>query len=102
MTDEAGDNEARRVQLEATLAERGVETYFARGYFKGKGTEQEIYRDDGVHLNPKGHHVYAEFIEDKLREDSLRFRQWATGAPSPPAARRSGSGDDTRPAVETP
>ena len=56
---------------------RGVKAYFARGLFAGKGAPDEIYHDD-VHLNPKGHHAYAEFIEAKIQEDSVRFRRgWA-------------------------
>jgi hypothetical protein len=72
-----------RSHLETTVAEHKAKTYFARGYFKGKGEPDEIYYDN-VHLNPKGHHAYAEFIEARIREDSERFRAWALGAGAAP------------------
>jgi hypothetical protein len=68
-----------RGKLEETLAERGVKTFFAQGFFKGRGAADEIYHDN-VHLKPMGHHVYAEFIEARIREESARFRAWAGGA----------------------
>ncbi len=89
-------------QLEAVIAKRGVKTQMARGYFKGKGTEEEIYRDDGVHLNPKGHHAYAEFIEGKIRGESLRFTAWMSGAKgdTPKAPVPAAPVDNTQPAVD--
>jgi hypothetical protein len=90
------DEDWRR-KLEATLAKRSVKTYFARGFFKGKGTEQELYRDDGIHLNPKGHHVYAQFIEAKIKEDSQRYEAWSKGAPVPKRAVHDG-GSPPKPA----
>jgi hypothetical protein len=96
-------DEAWRVQLATTVGERAVKTQFARGFFKGKGSEEELYRPDGIHLNPKGHHVYAEFIEEKIRDESERFRQW-TEKPSGQASSHEGgsprlSGGNTQPAV---
>ena len=51
---------------------------FARGFFAGKGTADEIYHDN-MHLNPKGHHAYAEFIEATIKAESKRFQTWAGG-----------------------
>jgi hypothetical protein len=65
-------------QLEDTLAEHGVKVQLARGVFAGKGTVKEIYYDN-MHLNPTGHHVYAEFIEGRIKADSTRFQRWASG-----------------------
>jgi hypothetical protein len=66
-----------REGLEATLATRSLKTYFARNYFTGKGDPDAVYHD-WVHLNVPGHALYAEYIEARLREDSPRFRAWAT------------------------
>jgi hypothetical protein len=76
-------DERWRAGLTATLAERGVDTYFARGFFKDRGAEDQIYRDDGLHLETLGHHVYAEFIESKLLERSRHFQQWRAGGAKP-------------------
>jgi len=64
-----------RERLTATLAQRGVTTYFARGWFSGKGTPESVYHD-WVHLNPQGHRAYAEYIAGRTREDSAKFRAW--------------------------
>jgi lysophospholipase L1-like esterase len=69
-------DERWRMSLTDTLAKRGVATYFARGFFKDKGPEELIYRDDGLHLETLGHHVYAEYLESKVVDESQRFRQW--------------------------
>jgi hypothetical protein len=89
-------DEAWRAKLEATVGERSVKLQFARGFFKGKGSEEELYRDDGIHLNPKGHHVYARFIEEKIRSESARFRAWVGEASAQVDARATGN---TQPAV---
>lgn len=72
---EPGHEKEWREQLTAKVAESGVKTYFARGYFKGKGEADDIYHDN-VHLNPAGHKLYAEFIEAQMRQDSARFKAW--------------------------
>jgi hypothetical protein len=94
------NDERWRTELTATVAKRGVDTYFARGFFKGRGEESQIYRDDGLHLETMGHHVYAEFIEQKIRQQSHRFQQWSAGG-SPVPAPRPGSQGGTPP-VEKP
>jgi len=91
------NDERRRIDLTATLAQRGVDTYFARGFFKGKGAEDDVYRDDGVHLETLGHHVYAEYIEKEIREHSRSFQQWMAGGPRAPAPK---SGSPGAPVVE--
>jgi hypothetical protein len=75
------NDERWRTGLTETLSKRGVDTYFAAGFFKDRGAENQIYRDDGVHLETLGHHVYAEYIEAKVR-DSHRFQQWRAGGSS--------------------
>jgi len=88
-----------RERLERTVGKRGARTYFARGHFSGRGTKDEIYHDF-VHLNPKGHHVYAEFIEAKIKEDSQRFRAFQSGHAAPPAP--SAPKPENQPAMEAP
>jgi hypothetical protein len=71
---------AWRAELERVAVQReGVKTYFARGVFAGKGSPDEIYHDS-VHLRPKGHHVYADFLESRVVADSRRFHDWAGGS----------------------
>lgn len=65
-----------RSSLDAEVGKRGVKTYFAAGHFKDRGKVDEIYHDN-VHLQPLGHHIYAEFMEKKIVEDSVRLQQWA-------------------------
>jgi lysophospholipase L1-like esterase len=60
------------------MAEQGVKVQLARGIFAGKGTADEIYKDN-MHLNPKGHHLYAEFIEARIKAESKHFQAWAGG-----------------------
>ena len=61
--------------LEATFKAHHVVASYPHGIFKGKGREQEIYYDD-VHLNPGGHQIYAEFLLDRLLNESARLRAW--------------------------
>jgi lysophospholipase L1-like esterase len=98
-----------RKELAATVAQRHVKLYHAEGFFVGKGTEAEIYRDDGIHLETKGHIVYAEFIEEKIRQDSTRFRGWESGHdgghPQAPGTKPSlphETPSNVQPAVEKP
>ena len=76
-------DERWREALTATLAQRGVQTYFARGFFKGKGPEDKVYRDDGLHLDTLGHHLYTAFLEDKVQNESKRFQDWRAGRSLP-------------------
>jgi hypothetical protein len=68
-------------QLRETFAQHGARTYYAKGYFAGKGAAKELYHDD-VHLDAKGHHIYAEFLADRLLEDSEGLRRF-TGRAGP-------------------
>jgi hypothetical protein len=88
-----------RRQLEGVLAERAVRSYYAEGLFVGRGEESAIYKDD-VHLASPGHGIYAEYLRDTIETDSLRFRQWMSGA-LPPRAGRSGH-EPNQPAVDKP
>jgi hypothetical protein len=72
-----------RRQLAATVGERGVRSYFAAGFFKGRGAKGDLYHDN-IHLEPLGHHVYAEFLEQKITAESKRFAAWS-GAEKAPA-----------------
>jgi hypothetical protein len=76
------NDEQRRANLTAELAQRGVVTYYARGFFKDKGPEDQIYRDDGVHLETAGHHAYAEYLDATIQAKSRRFQQWRTSGSS--------------------
>lgn len=69
----------RRKGLTEVLGQRGVQTYYAAGFFKGRGTAEQLYRDDGIHLETAGHHVYAEFLEQQLVEKSRKFQAWQKG-----------------------
>lgn len=51
-----------------------VTTLYPQGLFKGVGTPEEIYYDD-VHLNPKGHAIYAEFLLNQLKA-SAAYQRW--------------------------
>ncbi len=64
-----------RAKLEKTVIEHGAKPYFAKGWFKGKGKADQIYHDD-VHLMPRGHHAYANFLEKRIVEDSPQFREF--------------------------
>lgn len=69
---------AWRDQLVRELKEHGSKIYYAKGYFKNKGTPKEIYYD-GVHLDVKGHIHYATFLADHLMTDSKRYKKWTGG-----------------------
>jgi hypothetical protein len=86
-----------RRQLEAVLSERAVRSYYAEGWFAGRGDEAAVYHDD-VHLATRGHAIYPDFIVSKIEEDSVRFREWSSGA-RPSNARRVGD-ETTRPAAD--
>jgi hypothetical protein len=77
LRDSLAHDEKRRVALTAEMAKRNVTTYFAKGFFKDKGDVDVIYHDN-VHLEPPGHHAYAEFIEQQVVADH-RFQQWRSG-----------------------
>ena len=53
-------------QLRDTFSAHHVVTTYPNGLFAGKGTPDEIYYDD-VHLNPKGHEIYAGFLVEQLK-----------------------------------
>jgi hypothetical protein len=65
-----------RGQLDATVTKRGARSYFAAGFFQGRGTADELYHDN-VHLLPKGHRIYAEFLEQKITAESARWARWS-------------------------
>jgi hypothetical protein len=82
-----------RGQLSAAVKKRGVTAYFAAGFFVGRGETghscaelpvlgrtclhpDEIYHDN-VHLMPKGHRIYAEFLEQTITAESKRFATWS-------------------------
>lgn len=62
-----------RQSLEEQIRALGAPIYFPKGLFFGKGTTSELYHDD-VHLQTKGHHLYADFLADRITDDSQRFR----------------------------
>ena len=61
-------------RLRATFDAHHVFTTYPRGLFAGKGTPDEIYYDD-VHLNPKGHEIYAAFLFEELKNGAT-FKEW--------------------------
>ncbi len=68
--------------LEATFKAHHVVSSYPAGLFAGKGTAQEMYYDD-VHLNPKGHKVYAEFLLGQL-QGGVKLASWLGHAPAKP------------------
>jgi hypothetical protein len=80
--------------LEATFKEHHVVSSYPAGLFQGKGTEKELYYDD-VHLNPKGHQVYAEFLLSQI-QSGQKLRAWLSGKGGAPTAPKG----DVQPAVE--
>lgn len=75
---------AWRQQLAQVFHDHGAPVSYPKGLFAGKGRPDELYHD-GVHLNPKGHAVYAEFLIKRLQDRSAVLRKWL-GMP-PPAPR---------------
>lgn len=75
--------------LQATFKAHRVDASYPQGLFAGKGKPEEVYYDD-VHLNPRGHELYAEFLLDRLVKGSAKLRAWlgrsgqAAGAPPSP------------------
>jgi len=78
--------------LEAAFMAHNVVSSYPAGLFKDKGPEKEIYYDD-VHLNPRGHQIYAEFLLEQLQQ-GVKLASWLGHGPSKPA-----SNGDLQPAV---
>ena len=87
--------------MEATFKAHHVVSSYPAGSFAGKGTQKDIYYDE-MHLNPKGHKMYAEFLVGQLR-GGVALRSWLTGAAAPPGHPGGAPGHgDVQPAVEKP
>ncbi len=75
-----------RAAREATFKEHNVISSYPAGLFKARGWPKEIYYDD-VHLNPKGHKIYAEFLLGQL-QSGAKLASWlghAWGCAATPA-----------------
>jgi hypothetical protein len=68
-----------RTELQQVIADHGVKSWFAKGWFTGKGTPEELYHDD-MHLMAPGHHAYADFLESRVVADSQKFQDFLKGA----------------------
>ena len=81
--------------LEATFKEHHVVSSYPAGLFQGKGNDKELYYDD-VHLNPKGHKVYAEFLLAQIQRGQEAARLAGLERRGAPAAPKG----DVQPAVD--
>lgn len=57
-------------RLSSALEEHGFVVGFPAGLFAGRGSEDEMYRDH-CHLKAAGHAYYAEYLTNRLHNDSL-------------------------------
>ena len=77
-------------ELRAGLTTLEVTVDYPRGLFQGKGPQAGIYQD-GIHLNPKGNAIYAEYLERQVESRSRKLADWGQagwrqakgGAPEP-------------------
>jgi hypothetical protein len=78
-------------RLRETFAANDTVTLYPHGLFAGTGTVDEIYYDR-MHLNPKGHEVYAAYLAAQI-EKSPAFAAWMGKSRSPHAPSARGETD---------
>lgn len=60
-------------KLRARMVNAGAAMHYPKGLFKDRGKPEELYHDE-VHLDVKGHAIYADYLFERITEESLRYK----------------------------